>query len=567
MRTLTAFIVLICVGVFWRGYASASILLAVSDLISDSAPSAEVTHEITFTPFKNIPPSGQIKIIPAAGKFNIPVGFDYTDVDFAVATSTQFIERDVAEIASLTEDGVSVTAGTSGAIILTLNSSTGVSAGEHVRIRLGTNASVGDAGTLNITNPSSVGSHRIRLETDSDTGLQLDVTNAIIAVIAPIALHVKPIALAPILFEGLPQGAIASGNTVIELSIKTDSIATCRYSLTPGTDYLSMTQQFEPRLGTLFTKVLSGFQDDTQYTYYVRCAGIQGVATDEDYIIQFKLDPTPFSGVAIAEGTPTTGLSGNLGNGGAGDFPNGSAQLYVATVNFTGTSIPGAPVTILKDGKIAGTAQAKNDGSFTASITGLERGTYTFQLYSTDSAARTSSSYTVTLTVGQGTINNIRDVIIPPTIAIDPESIGVGDSATALGAAIPSAQVELTMMRRSNASTTPVPQLFTASTTAQGVWQIPIPADQFSQGTYVVKARALRGDSLASPFSKTALETVGKSTGACATPDINKDGKVNLIDFSILLTMWNTDSARGDFNCDAKVNLADFSIMLFNWTG
>ena len=49
--------------------------------------------------------------------------------------------------------------------------------------------------------------------------------------------------------------------------------------------------------------------------------------------------------------------------------------------------------------------------------------------------------------------------------------------------------------------------------------------------------------------------------------DINGDGKVNLVDFSILLFHWGTSDDIADLNEDGKVSLTDFSILLFNWTG
>ena len=49
--------------------------------------------------------------------------------------------------------------------------------------------------------------------------------------------------------------------------------------------------------------------------------------------------------------------------------------------------------------------------------------------------------------------------------------------------------------------------------------------------------------------------------------DFNSDGKVNLVDFSILLFNWNTADTGTDLNSDGRVNLTDFSILLFNWTG
>jgi hypothetical protein len=66
------------------------------------------------------------------------------------------------------------------------------------------------------------------------------------------------------------------------------------------------------------------------------------------------------------------------------------------------------------------------------------------------------------------------------------------------------------------------------------------------------------------------MELAKKATKP-TTADLNRDGKVNLTDFSILLFWWNTDGGTSDpsadINGDKKVNLTDFSILLFNWTG
>jgi len=59
--------------------------------------------------------------------------------------------------------------------------------------------------------------------------------------------------------------------------------------------------------------------------------------------------------------------------------------------------------------------------------------------------------------------------------------------------------------------------------------------------------------------------TASKDTGNRS--DLNKDGKVNLVDFSILLSFWGSSDPDADINQDGTVNLADFSILLFNWTG
>jgi hypothetical protein len=59
------------------------------------------------------------------------------------------------------------------------------------------------------------------------------------------------------------------------------------------------------------------------------------------------------------------------------------------------------------------------------------------------------------------------------------------------------------------------------------------------------------------------------STGTCNGADLNKDNKVNSVDFSILLSYWKTKppfrNACADINKDNKVDSVDFSIMLSQW--
>jgi hypothetical protein len=59
---------------------------------------------------------------------------------------------------------------------------------------------------------------------------------------------------------------------------------------------------------------------------------------------------------------------------------------------------------------------------------------------------------------------------------------------------------------------------------------------------------------------------------ASTTPakgDLSGDGRVNLIDFSIMAYWYGKPNppAAEDLNGDGKIDLTDFSIMAFYWTG
>lgn len=69
-------------------------------------------------------------------------------------------------------------------------------------------------------------------------------------------------------------------------------------------------------------------------------------------------------------------------------------------------------------------------------------------------------------------------------------------------------------------------------------------------------------------------ETIVSCPNDCAScnshGDINKDGHINIVDFSIMMFYWGqTDPANPcvDLNHDHLVDITDFSIMLYWWTG
>src|SRR4051812_16577739 len=89
-------------------FAQAGTLTFISDLISTSAPGVRATHTIQFTVANAIPSSGVIFIKPDGDAFIIPASFDYTDMQFSIATSGPYVGRTLAASASATNDGVAI---------------------------------------------------------------------------------------------------------------------------------------------------------------------------------------------------------------------------------------------------------------------------------------------------------------------------------------------------------------------------------------------------------------------------------------------------------------------------
>ena len=368
---------------------------------------------------------------------------------------------------------------------------------------------------------------------------------------------------AAVLSNGLPSGLLAAGNSTIELSFNSDRPATCRYATSSNVLYNNMTGTINTISPFFYTKVLSGFQNNTAYNFYIRCITDAGVANDTDFVISFSLDVNPISNSSIV---PTSGF---LGVGGQGTFSNGSSVLYTASVTMEGWALPNSTVTLLRDGKIAATTQAKADGSFSGTISDIERGTYTFQTYFEDAHGVRSGSYTQTLALGSGSDNILSNIVIPPTAQLSQDSIGLGDPVTVSGSSILNGTIEVSVLQQGKAGAPEATQIFSATTSDSGAWEITIPGSKFQKGAYTIRARVTLNPQARSEYGKLLFLGVGQNPNPDLSlrADINKDGKVNLIDFSILLSNWGTADADSDINQDGDVNLADFSILLFNWTG
>lgn len=564
------FAIIVCVPLFAANTASATYMSPISDLIVSSQPSTSTPHIITFTITNAIPASGTITITPEDA-FSIPGGFSFTDVDFAVSSGGPYAERDLAGSATAALDGVSIVSGSSGSITITLNSSGGIAGGNLLRVVLGTAATHQSAGGISPVNAATPGSYRIRVETRNG-GSIIDFAKAMIAVVLPVTLSSEVYENVPIVSNAQPSGTIPAGSDFIELSFETDVAATCRFATSTGIVYAAMTSTFTNIAGLLHYKVVSGHSDGVTYNYYIRCRDLFGATASTDSTLSFTLAPTPTltSSDGNTPGIPTTGTPGAGGSGGAGSFAGGSALLFQSTVILSGNAPANSSVTILKDGKQQSSVQATASGSFSATISGLERGTYTFVTFATDGAGNKSSRFSSTLTLNAGTANTISGIVLSPTVFPDSEQIDIGESLHISGIGVPDTIVNILLRDVPAPGQAGPPKEYTASTTASGAWEYTIPAKDLKRGTFEVKVKTVTS-SASSEYSAPMYVGVGEAPSEQADTgnrsDINGDSKVNLVDFSILLTHWNESDPDADINVDDIVNLADFSILLFNWTG
>jgi hypothetical protein len=602
---------IVFLGAFsWFQYASAAQIVSYSDRISNSAPSVSSNHTVNFTTKVAIPPGGYVKFIPDPDDFTISnTDFDIDNVALYERVSTSYILRTATTTPTATEDGVTITTGTTGQIEITLNSTEGIPANTEMRLLIGSNTPYATTTDVGIMNPSGIGSYRYTIAIGG--GAQNSSVSGVVAIVDAVKVgdidthEFDP----PERFNGAPTGNLSGLTYLVQMSLNTNEFSRCRYSVASNTPYFSMGSEFTTYYSTIHSTYVA-VSSSTSYTFFVRCIDDEGNINIDDYSISFAVLPPPTgtpgpsgsvegTGSGTGEGSgdsnPGTGSpngsdntsggssgggGGGGGGGGSGVSSGGSAgsggfegigkpyQSGDGRVIINGFAFPRSDIVILVDGKIADQIQSAGDGAFSVTLDAIASGAYTFGAYGIDKNGIKSSTFSTTFTVTGARGSTLSNINVLPSIKVSPDPVQPDSTVKMSGYAIPNATI--TIENQSDKSSANL-KTFMALSDGNGLWSVDIPTTGFTKGTYKVRAKAKQETGASTNFSNYTMYGVGEAANVPRTSDLNKDGKVNLTDFSILLFWWNTDGGKSsppaDINQDGKVSLTDFSILIFNWTG
>jgi len=237
--------------------------------------------------------------------------------------------------------------------------------------------------------------------------------------------------------------------------------------------------------------------------------------------------------------------------GGGGTPPTASGEAVLE-----GRAYPGAIVTVLRNGATIGTFLADNDGTFSRTFTNIPQGIHTFSIRAEDRAGRISPTLNFTISIHASSRTTVRDILLPPTIESTP-SVQRGGIIVIEGSSFPESEVFLFIE----------PGNIVKNTTADinGIWRLELDTTNLSEGNYTVRAKTILFTGQQSEFSQAVRFNVLEVT--CLPADFNCDGRVNLVDLSIMMFWWEKQDSVADLNNDGIVNIVDFSILLYYWTG
>ncbi len=294
-----------------------------------------------------------------------------------------------------------------------------------------------------------------------------------------------------------------------------------------------------------------------------------GQDNDSDTFIDFPNDPDCSSYTDDDEEATVTPPSGGGGGGGGG----GGTRPPETGVTFSGRAYPLSKVTILKDGVITVETIAGPDARFRVSLGDLSPGNYNFTVRATDENGVTGNPFSFPVFITQGSTTDVSGIFLSPTIDVDKAEVRKGDDIVIFGQTVPESDVTIEV----NSET----QIFVnAASDEDGVYLYNFNSAPLEYGSHSSRSKTNLETGESSGFGTRVAFQVGdqnipKVPGETSCrADLNQDGKVSLIDFSIA-AFWYNKILTGDIiivesNClngDSRINLVDFSILAFNWTG
>jgi len=238
----------------------------------------------------------------------------------------------------------------------------------------------------------------------------------------------------------------------------------------------------------------------------------------------------------------------------------GTPPPTYSKVIFEGKAYPGALITVLRNGAVAGTTIGLPTGDFSLTLGAVQTGISTFGIFAEDTQGRKSVTLSFSISVIEGTTTTVKGIFISPTIELSKQLVKRGDSVDVLGQAYPESEVQIFV------SSGPTPFIKKATPSLKGEWKYSLDTSILGIGDHSSKAKAIADGGEQSPFSS---ELPFKVVEMCKGADLNFDGRVNLTDFSILLYFWNQTKPKNicaDINFDGIVNIVDFSITMYYWT-
>lgn len=549
--------IIFCLINLFFNFTQAALLSHVSDTISTSWPATGADHIVRFTAATSVPSSGKIIITPEEGFFYIPA-INYNDVRFFINQA----EQNLGSSAGDNTSGVSVTSGLEGNITITLAANLTISPQDEIMVQVGLGVE-----NRQIVNPAAKGSYKIRIKTMDSAENILDTGTAMIAILDPIQVGTEIIREDPVIktlqaYVSDPHTATLYG-ALINLGSTSWGDIFFQYR-EKGLEQWQETSKTTIEEPLIFTRLLAALDEEIAYEFR---AGVEWLKWDEEdsqfvltttfgEILELILKdveeeedpypPPPPPMPLVEEGVPAN--------------PPPPAPLTPPPyLIFHGWSFPGGEVTLLEENEIISSLQAGPSSEFRFDINEPLTDITRFVLRAQDTENRKSVDIPFAIEGDPEKVMMIANIIFAPTIELSIDRAEIGDYLDIFGQTVPMSIVEIVIINSQGEEALKI----NVTADNSGNWILNLDTTDWEEDRYKVRARSIIFEE-ESGYSRVLNFNIGD---VCLIADLNCDGRVDLIDFSILMYYWGTTDPRADINGDGRVDVIDFSIMMAHWTG
>ena len=337
---------------------------------------------------------------------------------------------------------------------------------------------------------------------------------------------------APMITSTEPVGVIVLSRSIV-LKTATNEWAACKYSPTPGIQYAAMTRYFSSTDGVVhFATISSGFQVG-QNNFYVRCKDKAGNIMNTDAVISFFIT-TDTAAPFVTQAAPS----------GVFFTPSG-IRISVFPQDQSGVTACKYSLTPYVDYNTMTRYLSLQGTLFSALVRGsdLRNGQNNFYVRCKDTVGN--------INMADAVIS--FNLILPPTfiVGIEGDTSNIARHTVSVSLFTPGTTTEVAKVSARPANTTGALVFQTNDMLMQaGIYDVRISSDYYL-GRKFASVSIGGGAVIATP--------------ALLAGDLNKDGVINSLDWSIMDTQWTKTSSNADINKDGKVNATDWGYLRKNW--
>ena len=368
----------------------------------------------------------------------------------------------------------------------------------------------------------------------------------------------------PVRTNGAPTGTLPAGTTETTLSLNTNENAACKWGSATGQSYTNMPNTFSTTGGTSHATGVSALTNGSNYTIYFRCRDTAGNENTTDYSVSFsianpqasaliahwKLDET--SGTTAVDSATTDGAQNATLSGG----PLWTSGRVGGALSFDGVNDAGTTVALpLSTTQTITLAFWLNQSSFNLADGLAFELTPDFNGSATGLLVNPNSSFCNAFELAlQGNVGYQNACYSAPSTNTWHHYAAIFDKIQAAN------EISLYI---------------------DGVLQTPTSRPNIADNTntFGTDPLYLMSRAASSLFNSGTLDDVRLynhaltpeqiqalfSGGGTKSADLNGDGTVNSLDWSIMNAAWLSANASADLNSDGVVNSFDWSIMNSKW--